>query len=71
MQDEEEEIKQEINMLKKYSHHRNIATYYGAFIKKNPPGMDDQLWVCSACQNYFFLHEEQPGLNGLFLYPHD
>uniref|UniRef100_A0A8D0SEJ5 non-specific serine/threonine protein kinase n=1 Tax=Sus scrofa TaxID=9823 RepID=A0A8D0SEJ5_PIG len=44
-QDEEEEIKQEINMLKKYSHHRNIATYYGAFIKKNPPGMDDQLWL--------------------------
>ncbi|XP_018596716.1 TRAF2 and NCK-interacting protein kinase-like isoform X1 [Scleropages formosus] len=43
--DEEEEIKQEINMLKKYSHHRNIATYYGAFIKKNPPGIDDQLWL--------------------------
>ncbi|XP_047468204.1 TRAF2 and NCK interacting kinase b isoform X8 [Mugil cephalus] len=43
--DEEEEIKAEINMLKKYSHHRNIATYYGAFIKKNPPGMDDQLWL--------------------------
>lgn len=32
-------------MLKKYSHHRNIATYYGAFVKKNPPGIDDQLWV--------------------------
>ena len=44
-EDEEEEIKAEINMLKKYSHHRNIATYYGAFIKKNPPGMDVQLWV--------------------------
>ncbi|XP_077476430.1 TRAF2 and NCK-interacting protein kinase-like isoform X14 [Stigmatopora argus] len=43
--DEEEEIKAEINMLKKYSHHRNIATYYGAFIKKNPPGIDDQLWL--------------------------
>ncbi|KAI1882771.1 hypothetical protein AGOR_G00238360 [Albula goreensis] len=43
--DEEEEIKQEINMLKKYSHHPNIATYYGAFIKKNPPGIDDQLWL--------------------------
>lgn len=43
--DEEEEIKQEINMLKKYSHHRNIATYYGAFVKKSPPGNDDQLWV--------------------------
>ncbi|KAJ0062561.1 hypothetical protein NL108_017099, partial [Boleophthalmus pectinirostris] len=44
-QDEEEEIKLEINMLKKYSHHRNIATYYGAFIKKSPPGHDDQLWL--------------------------
>ncbi|XP_051984080.1 traf2 and NCK-interacting protein kinase-like isoform X8 [Xyrauchen texanus] len=43
--EEEEEIKAEINMLKKYSHHRNIATYYGAFIKKNPPGTDDQLWL--------------------------
>ncbi|EMP27152.1 Mitogen-activated protein kinase kinase kinase kinase 4 [Chelonia mydas] len=32
-------------MLKKYSHHRNIATYYGAFIKKSPPGHDDQLWL--------------------------
>lgn len=51
-QDEEEEIKAEINMLKKYSHHRNIATYYGAFIKKNPPGIDDQLWVR---QNFFML----------------
>lgn len=60
-QDEEEEIKAEINMLKKYSHHRNIATYYGAFIKKNPPGIDDQLWVrqnfsCwSVCVCAFFL----------------
>lgn len=45
-EEEEEEIKAEINMLKKYSHHRNIATYYGAFVKKSPPGQDDQLWVC-------------------------
>uniref|UniRef100_W5N7M6 non-specific serine/threonine protein kinase n=1 Tax=Lepisosteus oculatus TaxID=7918 RepID=W5N7M6_LEPOC len=44
-EEEEEEIKQEINMLKKYSHHRNIATYYGAFVKKSPPGHDDQLWL--------------------------
>ncbi|XP_028831079.1 TRAF2 and NCK interacting kinase a isoform X2 [Denticeps clupeoides] len=43
--DEEDEIKTEINMLKKYSLHPNIATYYGAFIKKNPPGIDDQLWL--------------------------
>lgn len=46
-EDEEEEIKLEINMLKKYSHHRNIATYYGAFIKKLPSstGKHDQLWL--------------------------
>ncbi|XP_032993316.1 nik-related protein kinase isoform X1 [Lacerta agilis] len=44
-EDEEEEIKLEINMLKKYSHHRNIATYYGAFVKKSPVGQDDQLWL--------------------------
>uniref|UniRef100_A0A4W5N474 non-specific serine/threonine protein kinase n=1 Tax=Hucho hucho TaxID=62062 RepID=A0A4W5N474_9TELE len=48
-EDEEEEIKLEINMLKKYSHHRNIATYYGAFIKKSPPGHDDQLWASEYC----------------------
>ncbi|KDR14763.1 Serine/threonine-protein kinase mig-15 [Zootermopsis nevadensis] len=44
-EDEEDEIKLEINVLKKYSNHRNIATYYGAFIKKSPPGKDDQLWL--------------------------
>lgn len=70
MQDEEEEIKQEINMLKKYSHHRNIATYYGAFIKKNPPGMDDQLWVCSALQIYFTYMKNNQGWMVHFC-PHD
>lgn len=54
LQDEEEEIKLEINMLKKYSHHRNIATYYGAFIKKSPPGHDDQLWVSSSGPSHTF-----------------
>ncbi|RWS09777.1 Serine/threonine-protein kinase mig-15-like protein [Dinothrombium tinctorium] len=44
-EEEEEEIKLEINVLKKYSHHRNIATYYGAFIDKSPPGKDDKLWL--------------------------
>uniref|UniRef100_A0A9J8BMM4 non-specific serine/threonine protein kinase n=1 Tax=Cyprinus carpio carpio TaxID=630221 RepID=A0A9J8BMM4_CYPCA len=42
---EEDEIKLEINMLKTHSHHRNIATYYGAFVKKSPAGQDDQLWL--------------------------
>lgn len=58
VQDEEEEIKLEINMLKKYSHHRNIATYYGAFIKKSPPGHDDQLWVRlqeKLCEVYYLF----------------
>uniref|UniRef100_A0A8C0QJ24 non-specific serine/threonine protein kinase n=1 Tax=Chelonoidis abingdonii TaxID=106734 RepID=A0A8C0QJ24_CHEAB len=44
-ENEEEEIKLEINMLKRYSHHRNIATYYGAFVKQSPAGQDDQLWL--------------------------
>ncbi|XP_072519402.1 mitogen-activated protein kinase kinase kinase kinase 4 isoform X2 [Salminus brasiliensis] len=44
-EEEEDEIKLEINMLKTHSHHRNIATYYGAFVKKSPVGQDDQLWL--------------------------
>ncbi|KAK2576175.1 hypothetical protein KPH14_007495 [Odynerus spinipes] len=44
-EEEEEEIKLEINVLKRYSNHRNIATYYGAFVKKSSPGKDDQLWL--------------------------
>lgn len=67
-QDEEEEIKLEINVLKKYSTHRNIATYYGAFIKKSPPGKDDQLWLvmeyCGAGAYYFCFYD----INTLMLY---
>ena len=45
-EEEEEEIKLEINVLKKFSHHRNIATYYGAFIKKAAGrNENDQLWL--------------------------
>lgn len=45
-EEEEEEIKLEINVLKKFSHHRNIATYYGAFIKKGSGrNENDQLWL--------------------------
>lgn len=45
-EEEEEEIKLEINVLKKFSHHRNIATYYGAFIKKSAGrNENDQLWL--------------------------
>jgi len=45
-EEEEEEIKLEINVLKKYSHHKNIATYYGAFVDKSMhSGKDDKLWL--------------------------
>ncbi|THD26270.1 TRAF2 and NCK-interacting protein kinase [Fasciola hepatica] len=42
-QEDEEEIILEINTLRKLSNHRNIATYYGAFIKKASP--QDHLWL--------------------------
>jgi len=32
-------------LASQYSHHRNIATYYGAFIRKSINGKDDQLWL--------------------------
>lgn len=51
-QEEEEEIKLEINMLKSYSHHRNVATYYGAFIRRSPAGQDHQLWVCEDIRTH-------------------
>ncbi|KAB5550716.1 hypothetical protein PHYPO_G00057100 [Pangasianodon hypophthalmus] len=41
----QEALKSEINLLKTQSHHRNIATYYGAFVKKDTPLMGDQLWL--------------------------
>ena len=45
-EEEEEDIKLEINVLRKYSNHVNIARYYGAFIKKGAPNaQEDQLWV--------------------------
>eukprot|EP00118_Oscarella_pearsei_P013762 m.113505 g.113505 ORF g.113505 m.113505 type:complete len:866 (+) comp37460_c0_seq2:63-2660(+) len=44
-EDEEEDIRMEINMLRKYSYHPDIATYYGAFVKKTAPGHEDQLWL--------------------------
>ncbi|XP_065888960.1 serine/threonine-protein kinase mig-15-like isoform X2 [Dysidea avara] len=44
-EDEEEEIIAEVNMLRKFSFHQNIATYYGAFVKKADFGQEDQLWL--------------------------
>lgn len=44
-EDEEEDLKQEILFLQKYSNHKNIARYYGAFVKKTPMGQDDELWL--------------------------
>jgi len=38
-------VELKVSFVFQYSNHRNIATYYGAFIKKSPPGKDDQLWL--------------------------
>lgn len=44
-----------MNVLKKYSNHRNIAMYYGAFINKSLPGRNehDQLWVNQSIKSLF------------------
>ncbi|KAL3313948.1 Mitogen-activated protein kinase kinase kinase kinase 4 [Cichlidogyrus casuarinus] len=42
-EEDEKEIILEINTLKKLSNHKNIAQYYGAFIKKEKP--QDKLWL--------------------------
>lgn len=44
-EDEEEEIRLEVDVLRKFSYHQNIATYYGAFVRKGEPGHEDQLWL--------------------------
>ncbi|CAI7997160.1 Misshapen-like kinase 1 [Geodia barretti] len=44
-EDEEEEIRLEVDVLRKFSYHQNIATYYGAFVQKGDGGQEDQLWL--------------------------
>ncbi|KAM6151568.1 nik-related protein kinase [Rhynchocyon petersi] len=43
--DEEEDLRTELNLLKKYSFHKNIVAFYGAFFKLSPPGHRHQLWM--------------------------
>ncbi|KAM5221481.1 LOW QUALITY PROTEIN: nik-related protein kinase [Ctenodactylus gundi] len=43
--DEEEDLRTELNLLRKYSFHRNIVSFYGAFFKLSPPGHRHQLWM--------------------------
>ncbi|XP_039112487.1 nik-related protein kinase [Hyaena hyaena] len=43
--DEEEDLRTELNLLKKYSFHKNIVSFYGAFFKMSPPGHRHQLWM--------------------------
>ena len=47
-----EEILPEIEVLRKYSQHPNIAGFYGAFIKKDPK-KQDQLWLIMEVQYIF------------------
>ncbi|XP_075812998.1 nik-related protein kinase [Microtus pennsylvanicus] len=43
--DEEEDLRTELNLLRKYSFHKNIVAFYGAFFKLSPPGHRHQLWM--------------------------
>nr|KAF6492669.1 Nik related kinase [Molossus molossus] len=43
--DEEEDLRTELNLLKKYSFHKNIVSFYGAFFKLSPSGQRHQLWM--------------------------
>ncbi|XP_076418933.1 nik-related protein kinase isoform X3 [Peromyscus maniculatus bairdii] len=43
--DEEEDLRTELNLLRKYSFHKNIVSFYGAFFKLSPPGYRHQLWI--------------------------
>uniref|UniRef100_UPI00358E24E8 mitogen-activated protein kinase kinase kinase kinase 4-like isoform X1 n=1 Tax=Myxine glutinosa TaxID=7769 RepID=UPI00358E24E8 len=45
IEEELTELKLEISMLQKYSNHPNIATFYGAFVKKGPNNQEDLLWL--------------------------
>ena len=42
--DKEEDIKAELNVFENHSHHPNIVSFYGAFVKRDPIA-DDQLWI--------------------------
>ncbi|XP_074247649.1 nik-related protein kinase isoform X1 [Saimiri boliviensis] len=46
--DEEEDLRTELNLLRKYSFHKNIVSFYGAFFKLSPPGQRHQLWASEA-----------------------
>ncbi|XP_055463284.1 nik-related protein kinase [Psammomys obesus] len=43
--DEEEDPRTELNLLRKYSFHKNIVSFYGAFFKLSPPGHRSQRWM--------------------------
>lgn len=55
-------------MLKSYSHHRNIATYYGAFVKKSPAGQDHQLWVCPHVCLCMFIADKYVSMYKMLIY---
>ncbi|XP_031568566.1 myosin-IIIa-like isoform X2 [Actinia tenebrosa] len=40
-----EEVLPELEIFKKYSDHPNVAGFYGAYIKREDPKRQDQLWL--------------------------
>ena len=49
--DKEEDIKAELNVFENHSHHPNIVSFYGAFVKRDPIA-DDQLWIVMEVQAF-------------------
>ena len=54
-----------------FSYHQNIATYYGAFVRKGDPGHEDQLWVSQCIIDVLkFNFSERPVLHCLLATMH-
>lgn len=45
IEDEEEEIKVEVDVLKDHSRHENITSFYGIYLVKTASTEDDKLWL--------------------------
>ena len=62
---------QTLNTLQ-FSYHQNIATYYGAFVRKGDPGHEDQLWVSQCTITMDILStlnfSERPALHYLLIH---
>lgn len=51
-----EEIEEEFLVFRDLSHHANLPSFYGLFLKRGPTTEDDQLWfVMEVCIRYCLI----------------